>query len=356
MKAKGYERLMKKVGVCGHFGIGKNLLNGQTVRTRSVTTELIKHFGKDEVTVVDSCGGIMDIVKICFRVLGLFRDCENVIMLPAHRGVRLFTPLYLTYNFIFRRRIHYIAIGGWINSFLDEHEWLAPLLKKFDAIYVQSAVMKADLEKRGFFNVVVLYNFKELNVVSPGNIMYPKSEPYKLCTFSRVMKEKGIEDAIDAVRSVNAHFGRTVYTLDIFGQVDAGYEERFSELKKSFPSYISYGGTIEANKSVEILKSYFALLFPTYYKGEGFAGTLIYAMSAGVPVIASDWKYNSEFVVPGKTGVIIENCNAERLAEELINIAAAPEKWNSMRLSSLKESEKYKPDIAARPLIDRING
>ena len=75
-------------------------------------------------------------------------------------------------------------------------------------------------------------------------------------------------------------------------------------------------------------------------------------MSAGVPVIASDWKYNSEFVVPGKTGVIIENCNAERLAEELINIAAAPEKWNSMRLSSLKESEKYKPDIAARPQKD----
>ena len=100
--------------------------------------------------------------------------------------------------------------------------------------------MKAVLEKRGFFNVVVLYNFKELNVVSPGNIMYPKSEPYKLCTFSRVMKEKGIEDAIDAVRSVNAHFGRTVYTLDIFGQVDAGYEERFSELKKSFTSKISY--------------------------------------------------------------------------------------------------------------------
>lgn len=46
----------------------------------------------------------------------------------------------------------------------------------------------------------------------------------------------------------------------------------------------------------------------------------------------------------------------KRLAEELINIAAAPEKWNSMRLSALKESEKYKPDIAARPLIDRING
>ena len=38
------------------------------------------------------------------------------------------------------------------------------------------------------------------------------------------MKEKGIEDAINAVESVNAHFGRTVYTLDIFGQGDVEYK------------------------------------------------------------------------------------------------------------------------------------
>lgn len=101
-----------------------------------------------------------------------------------------------------------------------------------------------------------MYNFKELEPLAESDIEYPKSEPYKLCTFSRVMKEKGIEDAINAVESVNAHFGRTVYTLDIFGQIDVEYKERFSQLEKSFPDYISYGGAIEANKSVETLKSY----------------------------------------------------------------------------------------------------
>ena len=43
----------------------------------------------------------------------------------------------------------------------------------------------------------------------------------------------------------------------------------FTQLEKSFPDYISYGGAIEANKSVETLKSYFTLLFPTYYKRRG---------------------------------------------------------------------------------------
>lgn len=347
---------MKKAGVCGHFGFGRSLFNGQTVKTKNVTDELQKYFGDAQVAVADSCGGIKAMPRMAIDVLKLFKGCENIIMMPANRGLRVFAPLFLIYNKLYHRKIHYVVIGGWLDSFLDEHKRLVRLLKKFDAIYVESDMMKSALQRRGFENAVVMYNFKELEPLAESDIEYPKSEPYKLCTFSRVMKEKGIEDAINAVESINAHFGRTVYTLDIFGQVDVEYKERFSQLEKSFTDYISYGGAIEANKSVETLKSYFALLFPTYYKGEGFAGTLIDAMSAGVPVIASDWKYNPEFVVPGKTGVIIKNCNAERLAEELINIAAAPEKWNSMRLSALKESEKYKPDIAARPLIDRING
>ena len=347
---------MKKAGVCGHFGFGRSLLNGQTVKTKVVTEELKKRLGDDQVVVADSCGGIKAMPRMTIDVLKLFKDCENIIMMPANRGLRVFAPLFLFYNKLYHRRIHYVVIGGWLDSFLNEHKWLVRLLKKFDAIYVESDMMKSSLQSRGFENSVVMYNFKELEPLAEDDVEYPEYEPYKICTFSRVMKEKGIEDAANAIESVNAHFGRTVYTLDIFGQVDDEYKEKFSQLEKSFPDYISYGGAIDANMSVEILKSYFALLFPTYYKGEGFAGTLIDAMSAGVPVIASDWKYNSEFVVPGKTGVIIENCNAERLAEELINIAAVPEKWNSMRLSALKESEKYKPDIAVRPLIDRING
>ena len=325
---------MKKAGVCGHFGIGRNLLNGQTVKTKTVTEELKNRLGETQVAVADSCGGFKAMPRMAADVLRLFKGCENVIMMPAN----------------------YIVIGGWLDTFLESHKWLVGLLKKFDAIYVESETMKTALCERGFDNAVVMHNFKKLKSLSENELEYPDGEPYKLCTFSRVMKEKGIEDAIDAVKTVNSRLGRTVYTLDIFGQVDKDYEERFSELKKTFPDFIRCGGAIDADRSTETLKSYFALLFPTYYRGEGFAGTLIDAMSAGVPVIASDWKYNSEFVVPGRTGVIIQNCTSEKLAKVLADIADNPEKWNSMRLSALREAEKYSPEKASRPLIDRING
>ena len=73
--------------------------------------------------------------------------------------------------------------------------------------------------------------------------------------------------------------------------MDSVQTEWFNELKSTFPSYIKYGGLVPFDKSVEVLKNYFALLFPTYYEGEGFAGTLLDAMAAGVPVVASDWRY-----------------------------------------------------------------
>ena len=137
----------------------------------------------------------------------------------------------------------------------------------------------------------------------PYNGDLPELKPLSLCTFSRVMKEKGIEDVVNAVKTVNDHFGRTVYTLDIYGQVDSAQTEWFNELKSIFSSYIKYGELVPFDKSVEVLKNYFALLFPTYYEGEGFAGTLLDAMAAGVPVIASDWRYNTE-IVNEKTGYV----------------------------------------------------
>lgn len=125
---------MKKAGVCGHFGFGRSLLNGQTVKTKNVTDELQKYFGDAQVAVADSCGGIKAMPRMAIDVLRLFKNCENIIMMPANRGLRVFAPLFLFYNKLYHRRIHYVVIGGWLDSFLDEHKRLVRLLKKFDAI------------------------------------------------------------------------------------------------------------------------------------------------------------------------------------------------------------------------------
>ena len=345
-----------KVSVLGHFGKGETLLNGQTVKTKIITEELQRSLGREQVLKIDTHGGWKTLVKAPFQTISALKNSRNILIFPAQNGLRVYAPLLSFFRRFFRdRKLHYVVIGGWLPSFLTERKNLAKALQKFDGIYVETGTMKSALEKQGFQNVFVMPNCKKLTVLSEDELVFPDKEPLRLCTFSRVMREKGIEDAVKTVIEVNQSLGRTVFSLDIYGQVDENQTDWFEALQKTFPDYIRYGGLIPFDKSVETLKEYFALLFPTYYEGEGFAGTLIDAYSAGVPVIASDWKYNTE-LVNENVGYVYKTRDNAALAKLLSAVAADPTMILKKKKPCLQEAEKYKIEKAVSVLLDRIEG
>lgn len=344
---------MKRVCIIGHFGYGENLLNGQTVKTKIVTKEIVKELGKKEVSCIDTHGGVKALMSAFCQALTALKYHKNIIIMPAENGLRIFVPLLVLLNLLFHRKLHYVVIGGWLPEFLKKRKKLTKALMSFDGIYVETNTMRKALEIQGFNNVYVMPNFKDLNILKESELVYHHTEPYRLCTFSRVMKEKGIEDAVNAVKTVNEHFGRTVYTLGIYGQVDSAQMEWFNELKRTFPSYIKYGELVPFDKSVEVLKNYFALLFPTYYEGEGFAGTLLDAMAAGVPVIASDWRYNPE-IVNEKTGYVYPVHDNHAFIATLINVGNNPDLLLSKKSDCLKEAEKYRAENVIQCLTSKL--
>lgn len=343
-----------KVSVLGHFGEGENLLNGQTIKTKIVTEELQNQLGQEQVLKFDTHGGRKVLLKAPFQVISALKKSKNIIIFPAHNGLRVYAPLlYFFRKFFKSRKLHYVVIGGWLPEFLSQRKRLTKALKSFDCIYVETNTMKAALEDQGFDNVFVMPNCKKLTVLSEDELVYPQGTPYRLCTFSRVMKEKGIEDAVNAVIDVNEKLGYKAYSLDIYGQVDPAQMLWFDGLKAKFPDYVNYGGTVAYDKSVDVLKQYFALLFPTYYSGEGFAGTLIDAFSAGVPVIASDWKYNAE-IVNEDVGCLFAAGKTNELKKILLDIANDPNQILIKKKLCLKEAQKFCPDRAAIVLIGQL--
>ena len=280
---------------------------------------------------------------------------DNVVIMPVENGLRFLTPVLGFWNRFFNKKLHYVVIGGWLPQFLTKKKNLVKGLKRFCGIYVETNTMKSALVKLGLNNLFVMPNCKKLTVLSENELVYPQGVTYKLCTFSRVMREKGIEDAVKTVIEVNQSLGRTVFSLDIYGQVDENQTDWFEALQKTFPDYIRYGGLIPFDKSVETLKEYFALLFPTYYEGEGFAGTLIDAYSAGVPVIASDWKYNTE-IVNENVGYVYKTRDNVALAKLLNAVATDPTMILKKKKPCLYEAEKYKIENAVSVLLDRIEG
>ena len=346
---------MKKAAVIGHFAKGLESFDGQTVKTRILTDALCASFGDDEILRGDTHGSIKTLLKAPFMALWATKKAKNIVMLPAHNGLRVFGRLLPFFRRLFgNRKIHYVVIGGWLSNFLEGRKKLAKALRKFDGIYVETSTVKAALEKQGFDNVFVLPNCKKLQLLSEAELVYPDGEPYRVCTFSRVMKEKGIEDAVEAVAAVNEALGRTVYALDVYGQIDAGQKEWFEGLKLRFPSYVRYGGLVPFDRSVEVLKDYFALLFPTRFYTEGIPGTIIDAYAAGVPVISARWESFADIVEENVTGLGYEFGNANDLKEKLLYAVQNAEEFNSMKVNCLEYSKRYLPSKAIEALKDKL--
>ena len=343
-----------KVCVIGHFGGNKVYLDGQTIKTKMVTAELKKQLGEDNVDILDTHGGKKALIKYFIKAFSALKNSENIIMLPAHNGVRFFAPVLLLWNTLFHRRLHYSVIGGWLPELTKNNKGLGKRLKKFDYIYVETDTMKKALEEQGFTNITVVPNCKELVPLKSEDLVYHTEKPFRLCTFSRVNRKKGIEDAANVIRQINEESGRTVYELDIYGRIDEGEEEWFESFTKSSPDYIKYCGQIPAEHSVEVIKNYFALLFPTKYYTEGIPGTIIDAYFAGVPVVSSIWQSYHDIVDDNVTGIGYEFDNLNDLKQKLLDIEKYADNFNALKINSLAKSLNYTPSVALRSMIDNI--
>lgn len=343
-----------KIGIIGHFAFGYQLLDGQTVKTKTLYTSLKQDLIFKEVKTVDTFNWRKNILKLIIKTLNILANCSNIIILLSQNGMRVFFPLLYFLNTIFHKRIHHVVIGGNLPELIIKNKNWIKYLNSFEGNYVETRSMQMVLKKIGLNNVYLLPNFKDLNIIRENELIHEYNQPYKLCTFSRVMKEKGIEDAIEAVTVVNRIVGKTVYILDIYGQVESNYEETFINMINDTPDFINYKGMVPFNQSVEILKEYYLLLFPTYFDGEGFAGTLIDALSAGVPSIASDWRYNREVIEDGKTGRIVPVMDIKALSDVLLYYAENPLEVFNMKKQCIYEALKYTPEYVLKQFIEKL--
>ena len=348
--------IMYKIGICGHYGGNETFLDGQTVKTKTITKELQKIYGNDKIILIDTYHGKKKIVSLIFSLFKLVATCSNVIILPAHNSLRLFAPILVTFNFIFHRRLHYIVIGGWLPDFIQHKKILRSSLKNFCCIYVETKSMKKKLEDDGYNNVYLLPNCKDIKILDESELVYSFSEPYRLCTFSRVNKQKGIEDAIKAICFINNHSGRIVFTLDIYGQISDDYRVEFKSIIENSPDYISYKGSVDYNKSVDVLKNYYALIFPTHFFTEGIPGTIIDAFSSGVPVISSKWENFDDIIRDSITGYGYEFLNGKELIDILFFIQKHPDQLVKMKKNCLCKAQDFNSyNVIKAKLIENLD-
>jgi glycosyltransferase involved in cell wall biosynthesis len=347
---------MKPICVCGHFAFGKDKLNGQTIKTKITTQALADAIGEENLMYVDTAG-IRCMLMLIPKLLWAAIKCDNILIFPARKGLRVIIPILAFLRLFSSFKTHHLVIGGWLANFLAERPSLEKMYAKVVSyIYVETTVLGQALKERGYSQTVLMPNFKSLKILQPQELpVFNPNNPLQVCTFSRVMERKGIDEAVWAVSRANEKLGRTAYNLTIYGPVERGEEEWFEKLLSNLPDCAKYGGVVPYDKSTEVLQGCFALLFPTHFYTEGVPGTLIDAYASGVPVISSRWESFADVVSEGETGYGYAIGEADALCEMLVDFAQHPDKMLSLRTNCLNRAKDFLPQNLLPILLERLN-
>lgn len=342
------------ITVCGHFAEGQRLADGQTVKTQVIVQALKDMYGPNTVSICDTYRWTRNPFKMLLNSVRAARGSSDVIILPADKGVFIFVPLFSLLAKKYNTRIHYSVIGGWLHDRLKKSPFLVRYLRNFTTIQVETNLMKSELDELGINNVYVIPNFKTINALSKDEVQSRDFEyPLPLCTFSRVEAKKGIEDAIKVVMRINSESDKPIYTLDIYGAVSKDFEPRFQEIMKSSSPEITYKGVVESSKSVEVLKNYYLLLFPTLYTTEGLPGTIIDGYAAGLPVLSSIWESFNDVIVEGKTGYGMKLGDNQSFHDQLMRLKDT-ELVFPLRGNCLEAFEPYSYNQGCTELKNRL--
>lgn len=132
-----------------------------------------------------------------------------------------------------------------------------------------------------------------------------------LSTFRRI---KGLEYFIKAARLVKKR--RDDVQFLVVGKVNGGENKYFEELKALSENTVTF---IDFQKDIaKIINLLDIVVLPSL--SEGFSNTLIEAMAAGKPVIATNVGGNPEAAIDGITGILVPPANERALAEAIIKL------------------------------------
>lgn len=337
--------------IIGKFAMNKNILDGQTVKCNMFYEELCNKYGNENVFYIDTYNWKKNPFKLFLNVIYYFKKSDNIIMLPAHNGVKLFSRLLTFLNSFYKKKIHYIVIGSWLFNLINDNKNVGKSLKKFNNIFVETSKLKANLESIGFTNVSILNNYKKIIPLKDNQLVFNNSKTLKICTFSRVNEKKGISDLIRLLSEINKD--KVIIKYDVYGMVENDYKNEFENLINTY-KFVSYKGVVDATKSIDIIKKYDLLVFPTKYYTEGIPGTIIDSLASGVPVLYSSWENCEDILHDKENGIKFEFNNISNLKEKLLYCYNNKNTINNMKTNCLKSSYNYCSKEILNPLFNSL--
>lgn len=355
----------------GNSGLKKHGVDGQTAKVR-LYLKKIKDEGYD-VNFIDLEGFLKHPFSTLRNIKNSVKKCDRVVLISAERGCKILIPFINKLNKKYRKPfilplvgtsvLHYsidklndaekndfIVNGNY--SLVAPNKHLCKQLSKITFILPETELLaKVFREYYQLVNVFTLNNFRDIEIQDSH-----KRTEYgilNIAFLSRVMKEKGIFDLLEAVKEMNS--GTKSIKLHIYGKkvFDSETESLFSSFLNE---NINYCGVLDHTKVVTTLAGYDLFIFPTRFVGEGTPGVIVESLIAGTPVITSDFPQAKFLLKDGYDSLFFKMGDIKDLQDKLKIVINNPSLLETLRANAFERGKLYTYNVERNKFLKYICG
>lgn len=180
---------------------------------------------------------------------------------------------------------------------------------------------------------------------------FRKLDSYYILFASRMLKDKGLQELVDAVITLNSK--GIDCKLRVAGIIDSESPLSFTQSEIDTLAEIDCVEWLGERKDISHLISQSTLVcLPTRY-GEGIPRILIEALSCGRPVVTSSYGGCKDICIDGKTGYIVSPDNIEEIVSALCKLITQPSLAKEFGLNGRKLVEdKFSNNLIIQQHLD----
>ena len=180
---------------------------------------------------------------------------------------------------------------------------------------------------------------------------YPNNETIDFAYIGRVVKQKGIDQYLDAAREIRSRHPETRF--HICGRCDPEYEALIKELNDN--GTVIYHGLIDDIAGMHAVSC--CTLHPSYYP-EGMSNVLLESCACARPIITTDRPGCREIVDDGVNGFLVRQKDSQDLIDKIERfLRLSWEDRKQMGLNGRAKVEKeFDRDIVIQKYLEAIEG
>ncbi len=173
---------------------------------------------------------------------------------------------------------------------------------------------------------------------------YPNGDTVEFAFISRIMKEKGIDQYLEAAEYIREKYPNTVF--HVCGFCEEAYEEKLEKLTEE--GVIKYHGMVRDIKS--FMQNIHCTIHPTYYP-EGLSNVLLESSASGRPIITTNRSGCREVIDDGVNGFIVNQQASKDLIEKIEKFLALS--WVERKNMGLAGRAKVEKEFDRQIVVEK---